>query len=403
MDSLAFNRHFEYTPAAIVFPRSTQDVAIVVKCASPVNGTIPVSARSGGHSYGAFNPGGQDGTLVIDLSNLKNITVNQDYTLNIQTGNRLGDVALALFANGNVQWPMLKLDLLAYVGIGGHAGCGGFGLASRAWGLVLDQIESTRVVIANSTVLRAPESINSDLFWALHGASRIATEYKVRTRSAPPSNIVFSYTYSVDPSVASEILASFQSFYQYSAPPELGLQLSVFFFRQLGIITLSFIEIYMGSLTAFNTIIAPLISSVAVSPRTSNVTQFEWIPSLVRKGGIGMLDTSLRLDAIDTFFAKSLMVPHDAVLAPSAIRALFDYLGAEGVTTDTKWFVLADLFDGEGSMIGDIPLSSTAYAQPLSDIQWQTQYYGDHYPILQSIHSKYNPSSPFRYPQAVAT
>lgn len=157
----------------------------------------------------------------------------------------------------------------------------------------------------------------------------------MRTQSAPPSNIVFSYAYSVDPSVASEILASFQLFSQYSAPPELGLQLSVIPSRRPGIITLSFIGIYMGSLPAFNTTISPLISSVTASPQTTNVTQFEWIPSLVRKGGIGTLDTSLRLDASDTFFAKSLMVPHDAVLTPSAIRALFDYLGSEGVTTDT--------------------------------------------------------------------
>lgn len=107
----------------------------------------------------------------------------------------------------------------------------------------------------------------------------------------------------------------------------------------------------MGSLTAFNTIIAPLISSVAVSPRTTNVTQFEWIPSLVRKGGIGTLDTSLRLDASDTFFAKSLMVPHDAVLTPSAIRALFDYLGVEGATTDTVCIILRPNFCPQFALI----------------------------------------------------
>ncbi|KAF4566499.1 hypothetical protein EYR36_011930 [Pleurotus pulmonarius] len=455
-DSLAFNRRFEYTPAAIVFPHSTEDVAVAVKCATLGDGNIPVSARSGGHSYGAFGLGGQDGTLVIDLSNLKNITVNQDHTANIQTGNRLGDVALALFANGE---RAMAHGTCPYVGIGGHAGCGGFGLASRAWGLVLDQVESAEVVIANGSILQASESTNSDLFWALRGASPsfgIVTEYKVRTQSAPPSNIVFSYTYSVNPSVASEILTSFQSFSQYSAPSELGLHLSVIPSRQPGIITLSFIGIYMGSLAAFNTTISPLISSVAVSPQTMNVTQFEWIPSLVRKGGIGTLDTSLRLDSSDTFFAKSLMVPHDAVLTPSAIRALFDYLGTEGVTTDTKWFVLADLFGGKGSIISDTPHNSPAYAQrnglynfqfyassldlkppfpddgidflnnlyssitsnmpsnwsfgaypcyadpTLSDRQWQTQYYGDHYPILQSIHSKYNPLDLFRYPQAIA-
>lgn len=99
-DALAFNRRFEYTPAAIVFPQSAQDVAAAVKCAAASNGTVPVAARSGGHSYGAFGLGGQDGALVVDLSQMKNIVVNSDETATFQTGNRLGDVALALFNNG---------------------------------------------------------------------------------------------------------------------------------------------------------------------------------------------------------------------------------------------------------------------------------------------------------------
>ena len=36
-----------------------------------------------------------------------------------------------------------------YVGIGGHAGQGGFGIPSRAWGLLADQVTSIEIVTAD--------------------------------------------------------------------------------------------------------------------------------------------------------------------------------------------------------------------------------------------------------------
>ncbi|KAF7437381.1 hypothetical protein PC9H_004220 [Pleurotus ostreatus] len=456
-DALAFNRRFEYTPAAIVFPQSAQDVAAAVKCAAASNGTVPVAARSGGHSYGAFGLGGQDGALVVDLSQMKNIVVNSDETATFQTGNRLGDVALALFNNGG---RALAHGTCPYVGSGGHAGCGGFGLASRMWGLVLDQVESAEVVLADGSIVQASASTNSDLFWAIRGASPsfgIVTEYKVKTHAAPASNIIFSYSYSVNPATATKIFTAFQTFSQSSAPPELGLQASIGQSGQKNVISITLTGVYYGSTSAFNKVIAPLLSAVGVSPQSKSVKTYAWVPSLVELGGINTLNTSLSGDSHDTFFAKSLMVHEDALLTTTAIRGFFDYIGNQGASTDTSWFVLADLFGGKGSKVRAVSNDDTAYSQrkglynfqmyasssnsqppfpadgldfvnnmltsitskmpsnwsfgayacytdpTLTPAQWKSQYYGDNYSRLVSIHSKYNPSSLFRYPQSIGS
>ncbi len=76
----------------------------MVQCAGTSG--IPVVARSGGHSYAAFGLGGQNGTLVVDLSKMKGLTVDQTtgYAVS-QTGNRLGDLAQGIWNQGQRALP----------------------------------------------------------------------------------------------------------------------------------------------------------------------------------------------------------------------------------------------------------------------------------------------------------
>jgi FAD/FMN-containing dehydrogenase len=63
--------------------------------------TLLLTASGHQHSYIANGLGGNNGSLVVDLSKLKAITVrSSNNTAVIETGNRLGDVALALNAAG---------------------------------------------------------------------------------------------------------------------------------------------------------------------------------------------------------------------------------------------------------------------------------------------------------------
>ena len=52
-----------------------------------------------------------------------------------------------------------------FLGVSGHATCGGFGPTSRMWGLFSDHIVELEVVIANGTIVKASEKTNTDLFF----------------------------------------------------------------------------------------------------------------------------------------------------------------------------------------------------------------------------------------------
>lgn len=93
---------------------------------------------------------------------MNSITVQSGGTASIQPGSRLGDVALELKNHGRA----LAHGVCPYVGVGGHAGFGGWGPASRNWGLLIDQVIGAEVVLANGTVVQTgPSSGNRDLFW----------------------------------------------------------------------------------------------------------------------------------------------------------------------------------------------------------------------------------------------
>jgi FAD/FMN-containing dehydrogenase len=115
------------------------------------------------HSYIANGLGGADGLVVIDLNkhftNIQSTPSSNRAT--IQSGSRLGDIALAL----NEQGQGLGHGTCPYVGIGGHASFGGFGFASRSWGIVLDVIEEMELVLSNGTITTASKSQNLELFW----------------------------------------------------------------------------------------------------------------------------------------------------------------------------------------------------------------------------------------------
>lgn len=112
--STPFNQRYDYQPVGIVMPNSAEQISTAIKAANAQN--IPVAARGGGHSYAALGLGGQDDTLVIDMSNIADTTVDaQSNQASIGGGARLGDVALALNDAGRA----IPHGSCSYVGVGG--------------------------------------------------------------------------------------------------------------------------------------------------------------------------------------------------------------------------------------------------------------------------------------------
>lgn len=446
-DSQAYNLRFAVQPAAVTFPNTPQDVSTIVKIGATFG--YPVVARSGGHSYIANGLGGTDGAIVIDLRNLKQITVNQDGTATIQPGNRLGDVASALNNNGRA----LPHGTCPYVGIGGHASHGGFGFTSRMWGLTLDTIQSLEVVLANGTCATLSANQYPDLFFAMRGAGPsfgVTTSFTVQTFPAPPSATVFIYTWNMNPTDAANAVSSFQKFAQTNLPPEFDAEFNFGKGNAQGQVSVRLVGGWYSSPDAFNAVIAPFLATVS-KPDNVDLTVSSYIDSVTNLGGKGTLSTTAP-DNTDTFYVKSLMTPP---FPDAALLAYTNYIANQGFQANLAWFVQFELYGGTNSKINSVPLDSTAFGhrnsmwtlqmyasspsfQPpypdsgftfLDDManillsnspsnfdygaypnyadnmlpDWQHLYYASHYDKLVSIKQEYDPTNVFRFPESIGS
>jgi FAD/FMN-containing dehydrogenase len=163
-------------PLAVVQPLDAKDVAATVNWARAHG--VHIVPKSGGHSYGGYSTVANG--VVVDLSKLSTISVGTG-TATVGAGARLGNIYDRLGAR-NVAIPA---GTCPSVGIGGHALGGGFGLASRAWGLASDNIASLQIVTADGRILTADKSHHADLFWACRGGGGgnfgIVTRFVFRT------------------------------------------------------------------------------------------------------------------------------------------------------------------------------------------------------------------------------
>ncbi|CAO1630850.1 unnamed protein product [Parajaminaea phylloscopi] len=198
------NLHFHYHPHAVVFPTSTDQVSKALQCVADKDPSVAVAARSGGHSFGGYSSGGQDGSLIIDLKYLDYARLRSDGSQLAEVGpaTRLGDVVKALWNNGHKRG--MPHGTCPVVGVGGHALCGGFGPTSRKWGMSTDALVEAEVVLANGTVVKASRNENPELLWGLKGAGSnfgIATQLVFETQPVDTPTMFIEYRWS--PSIAS--------------------------------------------------------------------------------------------------------------------------------------------------------------------------------------------------------
>ncbi|CAE6527235.1 unnamed protein product [Rhizoctonia solani] len=440
-DRLVFNRRFAYRPAAIVYSTDVQGVQAAVKCGAS-SGT-PVAARSGGHSYAAYGVGGQDAALVIDLSRMTNLSLNNvTGEATAQTGIRLGPLAQGLWDQGRRALPHGKCP---YVGIGGHTAYGGVGLFSRQAGLLLDRAVRAEVVLANGTVATAAFDRNPDLYWALRGAGPsfgIVTAWTYATLPAP-DNIGYVLTLKPVAGDKAAIINAFNSFQTFArnALPTWGLALSIVPDGSNKLVFALSGNFY-GSMADFNTSFQPLLSGIPEAELTSQ--GFTWIEALADTAG--SLSTTSPEPA-DNFYAKSLMVKES--VSNSSLASWVDYMYAQGTTSNLEvtWFVEVDVYGGEiarassdvtsffnrdafltlqfyasaKNLTGPYPSNGLTFVDGMYDAlkispeaaypnyidpalsadQWQSQYYGSNYARLLEIKKEVDPQDVFRFPQSI--
>lgn len=151
-------------PVAVARVADSDDVARVVRFAR--EGSRELAVRSGGHSFAGH--GTTDGGIVIDLSRMTALTVDtRSRTAWVETGMTTGEYT-ALTAQHGLG---TGLGDTGSVGIGGIALAGGIGFLSRSNGLTIDNLLAADLVTADGELIRASETREPDLFWALRGGA----------------------------------------------------------------------------------------------------------------------------------------------------------------------------------------------------------------------------------------
>ena len=172
-------------PMAIAYCSSVTDVQRSVEFARGHD--VPFTARSGGHSYAGYST---STGLIVDVTAMASVATGPG-TATIGSGARLIDVYTPL-NNSGVSIPAGSCPT---VGIAGLTLGGGVGVVDRAYGLTCDALSSLVVVTADSRVVTADATTNSDLYWACRGGGGgnfgIATSFTYNTFPTSPLTLVF--------------------------------------------------------------------------------------------------------------------------------------------------------------------------------------------------------------------
>ncbi|MBF5000669.1 FAD-binding protein [Nocardia sp. BSTN01] len=159
-----WNTAVDQHPAAVVGCTGVPDIRAAVALAHRHG--VAVSVRGGGHEVA--NHANADGSLLLDLSALRTVTVDP--------------AARRAVVSAGVTWA--EFDEVCHrhglavtgadvstVGVIGTAVCGGTGWLQRSFGFTCDNVCSAQVVLADGRLVHATTDHHAELLWALRGGT----------------------------------------------------------------------------------------------------------------------------------------------------------------------------------------------------------------------------------------
>ncbi|ETN39638.1 uncharacterized protein HMPREF1541_05864 [Cyphellophora europaea CBS 101466] len=351
LDVHRYNLRYDTNPAAVTYPESAEEVGAIVKCAAAAK--VPVQARSGGHSFGNYGIGGDDGAVVVDTKHLNRLDyLDSDQTAHIGPGNGLKDVNDFLLEHGR----FASHGDAPQVGVGGHYTIGGLGRVSRQFGAACDNIIDAEVVLADGSIIKASKDENEDMFFAIRGAGAsfgIVTDFHIKTHPAPSSAI--AYTYNLTLGSASLQADAFKGWQKLISDPDLPLKISTQFIAFPGFSVIT--GFFYGTEKEFSAINL----ESALPGLDSNAISIEVVDAAVAVAhDASELGLKLFGDLPAHFYSKSLSFNTSTLMSDTAIDNMFKYLSDLDLSTlAVPYFVIFDL---EAGAINDVPADSAAYA-----------------------------------------
>jgi FAD/FMN-containing dehydrogenase len=215
-----WNGMIDRRPALIVRCTGSADVIASVNFAR--EHSLLVSVRGGGHN--AAGHAVTEGGLMIDLSLMKGI--------------RVDPLARRAWAAGGVTWGELDHEtqpfglaapggVVSTTGIAGLTLGGGFGWLRRKYGLSCDNLLSADMVTVDGQLVKASETENADLFWALRGGGGnfgIVTSFEYRLYPVGPLVMAAVVFYPFD--AAAQVLCGWRDF-MATAPDQISANVAL--------------------------------------------------------------------------------------------------------------------------------------------------------------------------------
>jgi FAD/FMN-containing dehydrogenase len=210
-----WNGMIDKHPALIIRCVGRDDVLAAVNFARIHH--LLVAVRGGGHNVNGNAT--CDGGLVIDLSPMKAIQVDQEaYRVRAQAGVTWGELdrqtqAFGLAVPGGV---------VSTTGIAGLTLGGGLGWLRRKHGLSCDNLVLVEVVTAEGQCLKASATEHADLFWGIRGGGGnfgIITSFEYRLHPVGPEVMFCAVFY---PAALTKEALRFYRGYTQTAPDELS-------------------------------------------------------------------------------------------------------------------------------------------------------------------------------------
>ena len=177
-----WNAMIDRRPALAVRCAGVNDVKRAVDFAR-AHGLL-TSVKGGGHNIAGSAV--CDGGLLIDLSGMRSVRVDPEARVaHVEPGATLGDFDSEAQAFGLAT----PLGINSTTGVAGLTLGGGFGWASRKFGMTIDHLLAVDVITADGRFVRADGRENTDLFWALRGGGGnfgIVTRFEFRLHPLGP-------------------------------------------------------------------------------------------------------------------------------------------------------------------------------------------------------------------------
>jgi FAD/FMN-containing dehydrogenase len=212
-----FNSMIDRRPGAIARIAGVDDIAACVRWARDTGTELAV--RAGGHSVAGMSL--NDGGLVIDVRSLKEISVDP--------------AARVARAGAGLTWAEFDAATqehglattggrVSTTGVAGLTLGGGSGWLERSYGLSCDNLIGAELVVGSGELVRASETENPDLLWALRGGGGnfgVVTTLEFRLHPVGPT--VFGGLAAYDPRHGRALLAAFRDFHEGGGPDQAGL------------------------------------------------------------------------------------------------------------------------------------------------------------------------------------